>query len=211
MKYIFFALWLALAFSISAFAPPEPETPAVKSPVDRLAAPPLPVNPKQADLGAQVYYQVCMACHGDKGQGLTDEWRAVWGEDSYCWSSKCHGPNHPTPGFEFPQKSSPVIGSGTLLRFDNALELYDYLVKTMPWWNPGYLPRVEYWQVTAFLMREHNGLPANIELDAGNAAVIHLRPASPIQNDSRPATILVIGILAIAAVIVIIEERIRHT
>jgi hypothetical protein len=32
---------------------------------DGLPAPVLPANPTQADYGAEPYYQVCMACHGN--------------------------------------------------------------------------------------------------------------------------------------------------
>ena len=44
--------------------------------VDRLAAPPTVPAPNQADEGAQLYWLYCQPCHGDQGQGLTDEWRA---------------------------------------------------------------------------------------------------------------------------------------
>jgi hypothetical protein len=55
---------------------------------DRLAPRPLPDDPAPADYGEQDCYQICMACHGDQGQGLTDEWREAWDGDSYCWESK---------------------------------------------------------------------------------------------------------------------------
>src|SRR5262245_10545474 len=50
----------------------------------------------QADAGAVLYYYRCMACHGDKGQGLTTEWRAQWDvEHQNCAKSTCHGARHP--------------------------------------------------------------------------------------------------------------------
>jgi len=42
-----------------------------------LEPPPTVNTPRQVSQGAQVYYLVCMVCHGDKGQELTDEWRRV--------------------------------------------------------------------------------------------------------------------------------------
>ena len=55
---------------------------------DRLAPPPTVASPAQADVGAQVYWLNCQPCHGDRGQGLTDEWfvaefaAAMWGLDA---------------------------------------------------------------------------------------------------------------------------------
>src|SRR5215467_8930723 len=43
--------------------------------IDRLAEPTLPAQPSQADYGSQVYWLNCSPCHGDRGQGLTDEFR----------------------------------------------------------------------------------------------------------------------------------------
>src|SRR5688572_23546779 len=60
-------------------------TPAVTPTIDRLAAPPTVENPNQADEGAQLYWLHCLPCHGDQGQGLTDEWRAQYPpEDQNC-------------------------------------------------------------------------------------------------------------------------------
>lgn len=78
----------------------DPRTANDGAQVDRLSAPPVSDNPTQLECGAYHYAQVCMACHGDKGQGLTEEWRAAWGEkEQNCWQSKCHAGNHPPEGF----------------------------------------------------------------------------------------------------------------
>src|SRR5690554_4716614 len=52
---------------------------------DIMVPPVLPENPTQADYGRQVYYYVCMTCHGNLGQGLTQEWIDAWGEENSCW------------------------------------------------------------------------------------------------------------------------------
>ncbi|NTU56798.1 MAG: hypothetical protein HGA79_11160, partial [Anaerolineales bacterium] len=80
-------------------------------------------TPSQLEAGSLKYWSVCMACHGDKGQGLTDEWRDAFGpEDRDCWRSGCHGPDHPQQGFLIPQdKIIPsVAGLGSHVRFVNA-------------------------------------------------------------------------------------------
>jgi len=210
-------LLLALLAS-SALAAPEPqdpddaelETPSQTTIWERLEPPPMPANPSQADRGALVYYQVCMACHGDKGQGLTNEWRAVWEEDSNCWTAKCHGASHPPQGFIFPRLVPAVFGAGTLARFNNAQELYTYTIDKMPWWNPGYLRQEEFWQVTAFMMRGHAALPPGATLDAGSASVYRLHSTAAFPGDHRPALILISTLLAASAGLFLIQDRIRR-
>jgi hypothetical protein len=179
--------------------------------VDRLAAPPLPPEPSQADLGAHVYYQVCMACHGDKGQGLTDEWRAVWGEDSNCWQSECHSFDHPPQGFFLIRTCcKAVMGPGTLARFENGQQLFTYIIETMPWWNPGYLKSEEFWQVTAFLLRAHGAFPDEATLDSANAFIFKLRPASPLPGDQRPEALAITGMLAALGALLFLYNRLHN-
>ncbi len=179
--------------------------------IDRLAAPPLPEEPTQVELGAHVYYQVCMACHGDKGQGLTEEWRLVWEEDYNCWQSECHGNNHPPHGFSFPRTCcQAVIGPNTLSTYKNGQELFTYVSDTMPWWNPGYLTTEEFWQVTAFLMNRNGVLPEDVTLNTGNAIVFNLRPASPLPEDNQTQIILISGVLLVAASFLALQNRTRN-
>lgn len=187
-------LWLALVACLAVgllilagipgsatLALAQKEPPAMPMP-DRLAPPPMPANPAQADYGAQVYWLVCMACHGDRGQGLTDEWRSAWAPgDQNCWQSKCHASNHPPQGFELPRYAPRIIGEGTLVRFETAAGLYEYLRTQMPWHAPGSLQDDEYWQLTAFLLRANGVLPGQATLGPERAAQVHLRgvPARP--------------------------------
>jgi len=155
---------------------PTPE-PAMPPFPERLAPPPTVYPPSQADEGAQVYYLVCMACHGDKGQGLTEEWRNVLSpEDRNCWQSKCHASNHPLEGFKMPDTVPPVVGPGLISAFGNASNLHTYLKVRMPWQAPGSLSEEEYWQLTAFLIRENGiDLGATI-LGEDSAKLFSLRP-----------------------------------
>ncbi|HWQ83844.1 MAG TPA: c-type cytochrome [Anaerolineales bacterium] len=144
---------------------------------DRLARPTLPANPSQADLGSQVYYMVCMACHGDQGQGLSPEWVEAWGlGEETCWQSKCHASNYPPEGFELPQYIPAVVSPGVVNRFANAQELYTYLQTRMPWQAPGTLSSEEYWQLTAYLIRANGIDPGSAPLDEQSAVKILMRP-----------------------------------
>lgn len=127
---------------------------------DRLAIPTLPANPTDVDRGRVVYYYNCMTCHGDRGQGLTDEWRAAWVDDHQnCWGRGCHGVNREDGIFPIPRKIPAVYGeSYTLRAFPSQGDLLAYLKRTHPPQRPGSLSEADYQQVTAFLMAE-NGWP----------------------------------------------------
>ena len=75
-------------------------------------------NSDQLKKGSIIYWGVCLTCHGDRGQGMTTEWRDAYGDDKNCWQSGCHGPDHPTPGFNIPTDLviPPVAGPGKLAR-----------------------------------------------------------------------------------------------
>jgi hypothetical protein len=149
-----------------------------------------------------------MACHGDRGQGLTYEWRAQYGsKDMNCWQSRCHSFNHPPQGFQLVKTIPAVLGPGALNKYNNAQQLHDYIINTMPWWNPGYLSADEFWQVTAYLMRELGALPEGAILEEGTAVVYLLRPTSPLPGDDRPATLLVALILILAAALFFTRQK----
>ncbi len=138
---------------------------------ERLAPPPMPEHPTQADRGAYVYYLVCMVCHGDRGQGLTEEWRSVGSPaDRNCWQSKCHAANHPPEGFMLPHAVPPVMGNGILDGFGSAEALYLFIRTRMPWQAPGSLREEQYWELTAFLARANGLIPADATLTPANAA-----------------------------------------
>lgn len=154
---------------------------------DRLGPPVLPANPTQADLGAQVYHLYCMACHGDRGQGLTDEWRSAWAEgDQNCWQSRCHSPNHPPGGFVLPTAVPAIIGERRLAHYGDAAALYNFLQQRMPWHMPGSLSEEQYWELTAYLARA-NGLTIDLPLvTAANAADVRFGSAvAPLPADAR--------------------------
>lgn len=156
------------------FAPPSPTQPATdpgSQPIpDRLAIPVLPENPTQVDLGNDVYYYNCMPCHGDKGQGLTDEFRQIWDEDHQnCWGRGCHGGRVDDPGFPLP-KQIPAVSHlpGALMQFPTPEDLYTFLQTSHPPQRPGALEESEYWEVTAFLLEENGRLALDGEIGPAN-------------------------------------------
>jgi mono/diheme cytochrome c family protein len=123
------------------------------SPTERLAAPTLSDPPTQIELGHHEYWMSCMVCHGDRGQGLTEEWRDVLDpEDQNCWQAKCHGAAHPPYGFQIPRTSPLIMGTGALTGYKTAADLFEYLRVKMPWSYPGLFDDKQYWELTAYLL-----------------------------------------------------------
>ena len=69
-------------------------------------------------------------------------------------------------GFRSPEncRSPRVAGPGKLARFKNAQELHDFILASMPWWNPGHLTDEESWQVSAYILQLHKVMPEEFEL-----------------------------------------------
>lgn len=171
--------------------------------------PPAP-GTTQADAGAVIYYYRCMACHGDRGQGLTVDWRAQWDvEHQNCAKSTCHGARHPPEGFQFPKNFAPaLIGENTLTRYENAQALFDFLYAKMPYQAPGTLSRDEYWQLVAYLLRAR-GLPV-ARVDETNARDLKL--AASIRERENVIAWGVVGIVlfgVVASVGAVVARR--HT
>jgi len=161
-----FCLWPWAGNPVLSAGPPETPTAeagqvATMPEIDRLAEPVLPESPTQVDVGRNLYYFNCMPCHGDQGQGLTDEWREVWVEDHQnCWSVRgCHTGNPDIGAFYIPRTIPAVIGSPPVLgAFQTADKLFAFLRATQPPQRAGALSDEEYWALTSFLLHE-NGLP----------------------------------------------------
>jgi hypothetical protein len=194
------ALALALALTLAGCrAAPQTELRAadgMSTPIsDRLAAPVLPENPSQADLGSHAYWEYCLPCHGDRGQGLTEEFRELYPpEDRDCWASGCHGPRPYENGWTLPASVPALVGPGRLTRFTNAAALQAFVQAAMPWHNPGSLDEITTWQITAHLLRS-NGVPLPPgDLGPENALDVPLfRQATPMATSVPPPAEAVTG------------------
>ncbi len=176
---LFFAAFLFCAHTAIAETPPPPRPTRLPTPLPGGNLLPAWMTPPasgttQADAGAVIYYDRCMACHGDKGQGLTAGWRAQWDvEHQNCARSTCHGPRHPPEGFQFPKNFAPaIVGANTLAKYENAQALFDFVSTRMPFQAPALLTRDEYWQLVAYLLRQRGVNVARV--DETNARGIRL-------------------------------------
>lgn len=132
--------------------PPTPQPHSEGTSSDRLAIPTIPPNPTQVERGRLVYYMICMPCHGDQGQGLTEEFRQVWVEDHQnCWARGCHSGRGEDKGFPLP-RVIPAVKN--LSDYHSIAELVAYLQRTHPPQSPGRLSVAEYRQVSLFLFEQ---------------------------------------------------------
>lgn len=199
IRFILFPLGIALlvavlifqegtAISIDLLITPG----ATLSPFERLAKPTLPAVPLQADRGAQTFWLWCLPCHGDRGQGLTDEFRETYPPDHQnCWERGCHGKRTYEDGFSIPEWVPALIGSNAQInKFQTAASLYAYIRFAMPYWKPGVITDEEAWDVTAFLLRENN-LWSGSEIDNSNAGEIFLSDQipTPTLSPTLPPTV----------------------
>ena len=118
---------------------------------DPFAEPPLPKRPTQLELGRHTFWHHCMPCHGDAGQGFTDEFRLQWEPDHQnCWARGCHSGRYADDSFPIPTVVPPLAGVGLRTRYPPD-SLFEYLRATHPPQDPGLLSDDEYRALIAFL------------------------------------------------------------
>ena len=180
--------------------PPIQITPTFDS--SRLAQPPTVVPPAQADNGAQVYWGMCAACHGDRGQGLTDEWLNSYPpEDRDCWQSGCHGSDAPENSFEIPQTGIPALaGTGTLSRFSNSFELNRHIHQNMPFFRADSLTSEEAWSLTAYVLQLNDRQTDNFTLNEINGSAISVHHKVNLPESEIPGALILAGVLVLAAI-----------
>jgi hypothetical protein len=182
--------------SLAAAAPQPTPNPFA----DRLAEPALPDSPTQVDLGRSLYYFHCMPCHGDLGQGLTDEWREVWVEDHQnCWARGCHTGKSELAAFYIPRQIPALSGTpDTLASFASPEQLFLFVRNTQPPQRPAALTDDEYWSLTAFLLAE-NSRP----LDGSEAVIEDPVPAQA----SAPSTGIILASTLLLCLAIVLMPR----
>jgi hypothetical protein len=140
-----------LGLAVPGFTPAQAQSPSPTPTYDPFAQPPLSEHPTQLESGRYLFWRYCMPCHGDVGQGLTDEFRLQWEpEHQNCWARGCHSGRYPTDSFPVPTVVPPLVNVGVLERYSPDA-LFEYLRLTHPPEDPGLLTDEEYRAVVAFL------------------------------------------------------------
>jgi hypothetical protein len=124
-----------------------------------------------------------MPCHGDRGQGLTDEFRGLWEEDHQdCWARGCHGGRVEDEGFPVPRIVPALVGESQMERFPSQQALSDYLQSTHPPQSPGILKGEEYRAIALFVFTM-NGRQAEPAVTESAFPVPTITPTAP-QNSA---------------------------
>ena len=135
---------------------------ATKAPdYDPMEEPFLPENPTDLQLAEKLFWDLCMVCHGDVGQGLTDEFIALWPEEHQnCWSRGCHTNNASAQGFPIPREVPALVRTDKLGHFKTMQDMQNYLKATHPSKSPGIWEDHEY-ELLAYFVFYLNGRPLN--------------------------------------------------
>jgi mono/diheme cytochrome c family protein len=227
--------WICLSLGVGMFLWGSPSRSALTA-ADRVTVPgiaqtnptstpfrnPTATPPTQGGHGHDLFYIYCMPCHGDRGQGLTDEFRSRQypPEDTNCWKSGCHGNRPYDNGFTLPKTVPVLIGANTLTKFATARNMFDFMRTAMPFNKPGSLSQEQYLQLLAFLLEQNNLVPAGVQLAPDSLQQIALRPkqmptspasAADAQPDGSASVvigiILLLGIVVLAVLIILRRSR----
>jgi len=180
------------------------DAPIPTSTYDPLVEPPLPENPSDYELGRNWYWHHCMPCHGDVGQGLTDEFRAIWPDDHQnCWGRGCHTGHIEDLGFPIPTVVPALVSNAKLAQFSSQQALFDYLKATHPPQHPGYLTDEQYRAITLYVF----SLNDRLDLTPTDAALPAFTSTPGVVADRelplKANTFIYIGLGTIFAVVVI--------
>lgn len=210
--YIFFIMGILICSSLlilnaPAYAQGPFSTPTSAS--DPLAQPELPPNPSDLEMGRYLFWRHCMPCHGDVGQGLTDEFRALWEDHQDCWESGCHGGKRGDEGFPIPTVIPSIVREDHLRQFASEQELFEYLKATHPPQYPGHLENDEYHSITSLVFTLNERLDeedVNIPTSSPVPTITpppSITPVSSPQRDNRlaaPILLAGLGILVFTAI-----------
>jgi mono/diheme cytochrome c family protein len=215
--------WVCLSLGVGMFLWGLPARSRVASGTSRVSATqldqtptprynPTATPPSQGGHGHDLFDLYCMPCHGDQGQGLTDEFRnrQYPPEEANCWTSGCHGARPYENGFTLPKTIPALIGRNTLTKFATARNMFDYMRTAMPFNAPGSLSQEQYLQLLAYLLEQNSFVTTGSRLDPDSLQQINLRPAQlPTSAAEAAATLpdnfssaLLIGVIILGTVVV---------
>jgi len=187
------------------------ETPSPTPTYDPLEEPLLPENPTEYELGRNLYWHWCMTCHGDRGQGLTDAFRAIWEPDHQdCWGRGCHAGRPGDTGFPIPTVVPAIVDATHLGRFTSVQQLSDFLKATHPPQSPGILEGDEYHAIAVFVFTMNQR--SLIETPATKTPAATFVPtATMVVVDSRTNSFPVYALAIFALLMIIVFALAKRT
>jgi hypothetical protein len=221
LPFYFLALLLITPFVLTGIFSQTVHAQVVPTPTptyDPLAEPFVPENPSDYDLGHNWYWHNCMTCHGDVGQGLTDEFRAIWPEDHQnCWEHGCHGGRMDDEGFPIPTFVPALVDESKLNQFSSQQAFYEFLKATHPPQDPGGLKDEEYQAIVKYVF-SMNDRPLDEPTQVPTAIPTFTKTPVPVvelEAEESPINNVAIyfglGITLILAVIISVRNRLSRT
>jgi hypothetical protein len=155
-----------------------------------------------------------MPCHGDVGQGLTDEFRGIWEPDHQnCWGRGCHAGHNGDMGFPIPTVVPAIVIENKLAEFPSLQALTDYLNATHPPQHPGILEAQEYHAIASYVftmnertLEEATPTTTPPPLPSPTASLVPAKQPSS-TSDADPASLFVIGLVLLLGVVVVVAIR----
>jgi len=176
---------------------------------DPFAEPALPPDPTEYELGRNLYWHWCMPCHGDRGQGLTDEFRGIWPPDHQnCWGRGCHVGRREDTGFPIPTTVPGLVNENQLGHFSSLQELDDYLKATHPPQSPGILKSEEYHAIAVFVFT----LNGRLLINTSSTATPVTTPTAtlvPAQKSTPSPYLLPVAAIALLALVFVLIRGVR--
>ncbi len=174
---------------------------------DPFKEPPLPPYPTKYELGRNLYWHWCMTCHGDRGQGLTDEFRRIWDPDHQnCWARGCHSGRPGETGLPIPTVVPPLVDEDHLVQFSSQEALADFLKATHPPQKPGILKREEYQAIALFVFtmngRASDGAPITETPTPILTQTLPLSRASDLRSFRASAIVMLIIAIVLTFVLI---------
>lgn len=131
--------------------------------------------------GAEAYERECAACHGKRGEGLTNA-PGIIGSGALpkypSDQSLSTNPALSNNAQQQAQDSSRPPGAPSRDPFVTAQDLYEYISTKMPLpkSRAGKLKPEEYWAITSFMLIAHGSAVPAGGVNAGNAASVQIAP-----------------------------------
>ena len=195
-------LLVALPFQTSLARQEASPTPTY----DPFVEPPLPPNPTEYELGRSLYWHWCMTCHGDRGQGLIDEFRSMWEPDHQnCWGRGCHSGRRGELGFPIPTTVPALVNLDHLSQFSSQQALADFLQTTHPPQSPGVLKKEEYHAIAYFVFTLNERLPAGVPVTHTPVPTPTQRliPYEEFSSGSSPIALIILAAITMAAISIV--------
>ena len=125
----------------------------------------LPPGRGDVATGRALFDATCVACHGEKGEGIPPFPRLVGGQGTLA-------------------TAKPVLTIGSFWPY--AVTVFDYVRRAMPFPDPQSLGNDEVYALTAYLLYLNGILPETAELDAPRLLAVRMPNRDGFIADDRP-------------------------